>query len=393
MPSSLRYIMKASRIQVVGWGANQVSAASQVGSWKIGVAALLAALACSAPPDAQRPYTVAEGDSPSGAERYCAWYGDARGDVLYFGAAPFWSAFRAHGDDPRGDLAARGPQPIGRFDLRRGRLLEPLEVGEPASRSGVWDVLAHPNGRVYFTTYFEAMGSVDPASGEVRRFEALGPGLNELAAGPDGALLVSRYGVTDGAPGAVVVFSPDGEPIDEFPLSAPSGFRAAPKTLAFDPNRGEIWATTDLLPDADAAIRHDTYVLDRRGRELRRIERPEVQFVAFAADGTGYRAELDGARLELVVVSPDGSSERILLDDGFVASHDFVQDIQPAPDGRVVVTRWSGWLHVIGDAPTPRALRLPALEPDGLYYSGVVSDGRVCATYCAGIHVVCRDIR
>ena len=97
--------------------------------------------------------------------------------------------------------------------------------------------------------------------------------------------------------------------------------------------------------------------------------------------------------LELVVVSPDGSSERILLDDGFVASHDFVQDIQPAPDGRVVVTRWSGWLHVIGDAPIPRTLRLPTLEPDGLYYSGVVSDGRVCATYCAGIHVVCRNIR
>jgi hypothetical protein len=59
----------------------------------------------------------------------------------------------------------------------------------------------------------------------------------------------------------------------------------------------------------------------------------------------------------------------------------------------VVVTRWSGWLHVIGDTHPPRTLRLPALEPGGLYYSGFLTDGRVCATYCAGIRVVCRDIR
>ncbi len=386
--------MKASRIPGLERGANRVSPAARVGAWATAAGALLAAaLACSATPAAQRPYTVAQGDPPSGDERYCAWYGDSRGGVLYFGASAFWSAFRAHGEDPRADLAAPGPQPVGRFDLRRGRLLGPLEVGGPASRSGVWDVLAHPNGRVYFTTYFEAMGSVDPSTGEVRRFEALGPGLNELALGPDGALLASRYGVSDGPPGAVVVFSPEGERIDEFPLAAPPGFRAAPKTVAFDPTRGEIWATSDVLPEGDGAIRHDTYVLDRRGRELRRIERPEVQFVAFSADGTGYRAEVDGARLELVVTAPDGSAERILLDDGFVASHDFVQDIQPAPDGRVVVTRWSGWLHVIGGARAPRTLQLPALEPGGLYYSGVLTDDRVCATYCAGVRVVCRDIR
>ncbi len=385
--------MKASIIQRVERAANPVSAAARIGTRATAAAALLgAALACSAPPGAQAPYTLATGDPPSRAERYCAWYGDARGDVLYFGAAPFWSALRAHGGDPRGDLAAAGPQPVGRFDLRRGQLLAPLEVGGPASRSGVWDVLAHPNGRVYFTTYFEAMGSVDPSSGEVRRFESLGPGLNELAPGPDGNLLVSRYGVTDGAPGALLVFSPDGERIDEFPLDAPPGYRAAPKTVAFDPIRAEFWATTDLLPEADAAIRHDTYVLDRRGHELRRIESPEVHFVAFAADGSGYRAEVDGARLELVVLTPNAPVRRILLDDGFVASHDFVQDILRAPDGRVVVTRWSGWIHVIEDARAPRTLQLPRLEPGGLYYSGVVRDNRVCATYCGGIRVVCRDI-
>ena len=58
----------------------------------------MAALACSATPPAQRPYLVAQGEPPSGAERYCAWYGDVRGDVLYFGAAAFWEAMRAHGD-------------------------------------------------------------------------------------------------------------------------------------------------------------------------------------------------------------------------------------------------------------------------------------------------------
>ena len=122
---------------------------------------------------------MARAEPSSAEERYCAWYGDARDGVLYFGQAAFWPASRASGasgggeEDPRADLAVAGPQLIGRFDLGRGELLPPLEVGPADARSGVWDVHAHSNGRVYFTTYFESMGWVDPRSGEVRHLEAL----------------------------------------------------------------------------------------------------------------------------------------------------------------------------------------------------------------------------
>ena len=65
------------------------------------------------------PLQVLTAPPPSEAERYCAWYGDSRDQILYFGASPFWSTFREAGDDPRADLRAKGPQIVGRFDLKR----------------------------------------------------------------------------------------------------------------------------------------------------------------------------------------------------------------------------------------------------------------------------------
>jgi hypothetical protein len=342
---------------------------------------------------------VARAEPPSAEERYCAWYGDARGSVLYFGQAAFWSSYRASGasgagvEDPRADLAVAGPQLIGRFDLRRGELLPPLEVGPADARSGVWDVHAHANGRVYFTTYFASMGWVDPRSGEVQRLGALGPSLNEIAPGPGGDLLVSRYAEAGGAgSGSILLITPEGELLAEHPLEPPLGYLAAPKTPAFDPARGEIWATMDLLPEDGGPIRHDAYVLGLDGRERRRIERPEIQFVAFGADGTGYRAEREGSRLWLHVAPPGAAATRLPLDDAFAADFDFVQHIQVARDGRAVVTRWSGFVHVVDPRHATQTLRLPALEPDGLYYSGVLAGERVCATYCADVSVVCQSL-
>ena len=78
--------------------------------------------------------------------------------------------------------------------------------------------------------------------------------------------------------GSVVVLDPDGGVLAEYPLAAPAGFIAAPKTVAYDGLRGEIWLTTDLLPlgdDSGTSSRHDTFVLDSAGAELRRIESPE----------------------------------------------------------------------------------------------------------------------
>lgn len=350
-----------------------------------------AALGCTGPGRPTAPL-VATAPPPSQTERYCAWYGDARNGVLYFGEAAFWSGYRASGGDPRADLAHEGPQLVGRFDLASETLLAPLDVGVAGARSGVWDVLAHPNGRVYFTTFFEPMGWVDPVSGATGRFPALGRGLNEIAPGPGESLLVTRYGGNDGGSGSVLRISPEGELLAELPVPPPSGsaVRTAPKTPAFDPGTREVWVTDDLLPVGAGEIARDAVVLSESGELRRRISEPEIQFVAFDARGTGDLAEVDAAGLSLRQI-PAG--RRLLLDRHFARALDFAQDVKPAPDGRVVVTRWSGTLHVVSPDGGVRDVTLPALEPGGLYYTGVVTGERLCATYCAGVSVVCTDLR
>jgi hypothetical protein len=359
---------------------------------------LLTLVSCLHPESGESGSRTYVYETPSSVERYCAWYGDARDAVLYFGTAAFWSAMRSHDNDPMADLLLEGPVAIGRFDLRRERMLAPLEVGTAGNRSGVWDVLAHPNGRIYFTTFYESAGYVEVPGGRFVRLPNLGAGLNELALGPDGGVLASRYGsaVEREGSGAIVSFDPDGMWLAEFPLRAPDGYRVAPKTVAFDPMRREIWVTTDLLPIApEDPQRHDTYVLSERGDELLRISEPEIQFVAFAEDGTGYRAEVEGRNLWLQIGAQGDGSEggrRILLDDAFAAALDFVQDIELTADGRAVVSRWSGWVHVVDSPSTIRSTRLPRLADDGLYYSAVAEGDRICATYCSNVSVVCRDI-
>ena len=360
--------------------------------------ALLILVGCLHPESRESGSRIYTNDAPSSVERYCAWYGDARDAVLYFGTAAFWSAMRSHGNDPMADLLEEGPVEIGRFDLRKERMLEPLEVGAAGNRSGVWDVLAHPNGRIYFTSFYEPAGYAEVPTGRFVRLPNLGTGLNELALGPDGGVLASRYGSAferEGS-GAVVSFDPDGRLLAEFPLRAPDGYRVAPKTVAFDPVRREIWVTTDLLPIAAGdPPRHDTYLLSERGEELLRISEPEIQFVAFAEDGKGYRAEVEGRNLWLRVSAPGEGAEggrRILLDRAFSAALDFVQDIELSADGRAVVSRWSGWVHVVDSPNEVRSTRLPQLADDGLYYSAFAEGDRICATYCSDVSVVCRDI-
>jgi hypothetical protein len=404
--------LRRPRLRTIRWSADRKTGrrgldppASRVGRggkiggglWAFPLALWLAGggAACAAPrpgsaPPAAEIATEAQAEGAAPAERSCAWYGDARDSVLYFGESAFWAAARAHGD-PLADRLVPGPRRIGRFDLSRRRLLAPLDAGPGDAPTGVWDVLAHANGRVYFTTWFDAMGWVDPATGEVRRLDGLGKGLNEIAQGPAGTLLVSRYGNPDEAAGggSVVIADLEGARVAELPLAAPAGYRAAPKTVAFDRVRDEIWATTDLFPLSGGPIRHDAYVLDRAGREKRRIERPEVQFVAFGPDGTGLLAEVEGARLDLRVRPPAGPDRVLAADAAFASRSDFVQDVHFAPDGRAVMTRWSGVVHVFDPPDSLATLRLPRLEPGGLYYSGVLAGERICATHCGGLTVVC----
>ena len=334
---------------------------------------------------------VIAADPPSATEDYCAWYGDARGDRLYFGQAAFWSAHRASDGDPRADLQHPGPQLVGRFDLAREELLEPLDVTTPGARSGVWDVHAHDNGRVYFTTFFETMGWVDPATGASRRFEDLGPGLNEIAPGPDGSLLVTRYGGGERGAGAVLQLSPEGELLAELAVPPPARaeVQLAPKTPAYDPRRTEVWTTNDLLPLGPGATRYDAVALAPSGRVLRRVEEPEIQFVAFDREGFGHFAEVDDRGLRLRQTGP---GRTLPLDPAFVRSLDFAQDVKALADRRVVVTRWSGHVHVIEPDGRLASLRLPALAAGGLYYTAVARGRRVCATHCGGVEIVCSDL-
>lgn len=359
----------------------------------------VAALACAAQapaPPAKAPHGLAVNvaRAPSADERYCAWYG-SRGadDVLYFGQAAFWSAMARAGGDPTADLKHVGPQLVGRFDLAREKFLLPLDVGSAESRSGVWDVLAGDDGEVYFTTFFEEAGSVNPSTGRVRRL-ALGGALNELAEGPPGTIAASRYGSKD-AGGDVIAFDRQGHTVRRWPLVSLPGFRIAPKTPLWDALRGELWVTADQLPDAEHGTvpRQDANAVDASGRARLIEEPPELMFVAKGGDGTLYRAEADGSALSLRVVPPPGRGEPrvIRLDDAFAAAADFAQDIQVGPDGRVVVTRWSGIVHVVDPGGRARSVSLPRLDPAGLYYTAVLHGDRLCATYCADVTVVCAD--
>jgi hypothetical protein len=389
--------------------ATRVGSAISGGSlgWRglVAAAVLLAALGCagerSEPPSIFPRATgvsVQVAHPPSSAERYCAWYGaEGAEDVLYFGEAAFWSAKAKAGGDPTADLQQPGPQLIGRFDLIEERWLPPLAVGTAESRSGVWDVLQGGDGEIYFTTFFEEAGSVSPATGRVRRL-ALGGALNELARGPDGSVLASRYGTgaADAGDGDVIAFDRDGHMVRRWSLTAPPGYRVAPKTPLWDALRNELWVTADHLPIAGGpgaalAPRQDAVVVDASGRARLLPEPPELLFAAKSRDGEIYRAEVDGRALWLTVVPPRGETRRVLLDAAFAPDLDFAQDIQVAADERVAVTRWSGVVHVLERDGRVRSVALPRPDPAGLYYTGVLHGQRLCVTYCADVTVVCVD--
>lgn len=317
--------------------------------------------------------------------------------MLFFGESAFWAAMRTAKGDPTADLNVKGPKRIGRFNLSVEKMEAPITVDVPGG-SGVWDVLA-VGDQVYFTTFFGPGGVVDVAREELTVFTEAGPGLNELARGPGGTILASRYGEAGGGPGSVVMMDGEGRVVNEIPLAAPEGWLAAPKTVAYDPLRRQIWVTVDLVSSGGAGARQDARRLTLDGKELSRIEDPEIQFVLFSGEGPGYFAARFGRQLALLVLEPLAprgdpilSARRIVLDDAFDPAVDFAQDIHLAADGRVVVTRWSGLVHVVTpDTNAVETVAFPREGGAGLYYSAVLDGPSLCATYCAGVEVVCTD--
>ena len=335
------------------------------------------------------------GPPPSRQEAWCAWFGDVGGETLYFGVSAFWGAFRASGGDPRADLQIAGPRQIGRFDLERESFREPLAAGPGDAPGGVWDVLVHPDGHVWFTTFFGLGGRVDPQSGRVRPLAEAGLALNELALGPGDRVVASRYLADAEGRSEVLLLARDGTPLRRLSLRAPSGLAVAAKSVAWDPVRDEIWVNTDLLDSQGQAVGHDARVLDAEGHERLRIATPEIQFMAFSGEGTGWLAEREAGRLWLRILpaQPTGSAwprgHRVLLDPAF-ASTDFVQEIRPAPDGSALLTRWSGRVHRVWSDGRIRSFQLPR-DGGELYYTGVLHEGRLCATRCGSVDVVCRN--
>jgi hypothetical protein len=357
----------------------------------IAILAALAAACARGPAPEPRP-------SPPGAQA-CSWYGDADDGTLYFGESGFWAGMRGAGGDPRGELRAGGSeQLVGRFDLEHEAMLPALQTAATTARPGTWDVLVHPNGRVYYTSFYDAAGSVDPATGAAVRFEAAGTGLNELALLPDGRVLATRYGAQQGGDGSIVVLDADGRVVGELPLAPAAGATVAPKSLAYDRVRHVVWVNTDLVTSDPNATRHDARIVDlATGREVARFDAPELQFPQFGSDGRGWFAWLDGTRLLLQITEPGEATgpdagRVLLLDPDFGAGVDFVQDVRVQADGRVVATRWSGRVHVIDPDDRIRTVALPRAPEHGLYYTAVAHGERVCATLCAGVRVVCASL-
>ena len=365
--------------------------ASRCGRWTRVACALVTLLAACA-----QPVKIVS-QAPAAGPAACSWFGDADDRTLYFGESGFWSATHGAAGDPTADLATAAPQVVGRFDLAREAMLAPLATATPLARSGSWDVLVHPNGRIYFTSYFDPAGWVD-ASGRAGRFDRAGHGLNELALLPDGHVLATRYGKEGGGDGSLVVLDPDGAVLAEHGLAPIAGATVAAKSLAFDPLRGVVWVNTDVIPAGGGASGHDARIVDlASGRELARFTAPELHFPAFAADGRGFFAWVDGTRLVLQITEPGTATgpkagRVLLLDDAFPAGIDFVQDLRAQRDGRVVATRWSGIVHVVDAQDRVRTAQLPRPVEKGLYYTAVATRDRVCATYCGGVRVVCAPL-
>lgn len=361
--------------------------------------ALLVALAACASPQPPAVFrTEITGWSAASTERYSAWFGDEAGGVIYFGLSPFWTELRAHGGDPTADLLEPSAHLIGRFEVERESFLPPLVVRRPGpeSRSSVWDVLAHPNGWIYYTTYFEEMGRVRPGLNEIEHFDDVGTGLNEIALGRDGNLYVTRYGAGiegDGSAregdGSVVVISPEGALLREQPLHARDGATTAPKSIAVDPLSGEIWTNADVVAP-NGGVSYATFHLDADLRVLEKGTAPELMFVAFDPTGRGFFVEDDAGRLRVRVTRKGAELAR--LDLGPRVAADFAQDVHFGAGGVAAIAFWSGRVELVrerdGEWEHARVtLERPAecVSPgqSAVFYSAFAESHSVYATlYC-----------
>lgn len=278
-----------------------------------------------------------------GKEVYDSWFADTDGRIIYFGQSPFWRAYHAGKiPDPQGDLREEGDYLIGRFDTNGDTFLAPLKVGR--GKASVLDVLYHTgNHKIYFTTFFDIMGYVDPNTKKVGYFKEVGVGLNELYQGPGGKIYATRYSSAAGKGGSVVVMSPSGRLLKEFFLYLP-GFVVAPKSIAVSPITGEIVVNSDMFSLKDDLIRHDSFVLGPDGSVRQRIMEREIFFMSFDSQGKKWLAECskDGS-WRMNITYPEGKVVSLLIDPK-PFPFDVIQDIKHR-GGVTIATAWSGKLY------------------------------------------------
>lgn len=331
-----------------------------------------------------------------GAELYSAWFGSARDGILYFGLSPFWQRMREADGDPTAELRESGSLLIGRFDLTQRRFLEPLVAAPGSHPESTWDVLAHSNGRIYFTTFFGAMGSVAADGSDAQLYPSLGHGLNELYEAPNGAIFVTRYAGQGGpqAPGTVLVVDPRGRRIEEWQLEALPGTRLSPKSIAVDPFNAEVWINTDTFGvDPAGAVLHETLRISAEGNVLERWQDPELMMVSFDALGVGWFAKRQDGRLQLRRnVDRNAGPDEVSIDLGPIGASDFVQDISFATTGETVLTRWSGRIHIVAPSGARRIVDLTPEGEDcnrtggpGLHYTAVLWESALFVSrHCGG---------
>ncbi len=345
-------------------------------------------------------------DANRGSENYSAWFGDSDGRVIYFGLSPFWELWWAEQGDSSADLREPGDHLIGRFDLQNRVFLSPLLVraGAEDVRSSVWDVLAHSNGRVYYSTYFEELGWVDPETGEVGFIEGHGVGFNEIVEGPGGNLYITRYSNSPSNPagqsfGGLVVLTPDGEMLREVRFGRTDRQFTAPKSVAVDPKTGEVWLNADVFLEK-GGIEFAMIHLDAEGKILERAsDGSELMFMDFDASGNGYFVVDDAGTIELLVRRAEEVVSRFDL--GPRIPGDFAQDLQINSDGEVAISFWSGSVVVSSERagqqrwtritlPKPRRCNPP--RGRSVTYSAFIHEQRVYATLYCGASITSAPI-
>jgi sugar lactone lactonase YvrE len=334
----------------------------------------------------------------TGPERYGSWFGDSDGRVFYFGLSPFNTELRrceAEGGSlcPLRELGRTGDHLIGRFDMDEERFLAPLLVrsNDPEATSSVWDVLVHSNGRIYYTTFWNEFGSVLPDGGDVRHYPGAGDGLNELWEGPGGEIYVTRY---LGEKPGIAVFGPDGRLRRELVMPQAPGATICPKSLAVDPNRGDVWFNTDTFYEDGRPVGFDAYRMSAGGEVLEQVSHPLLAFVSFDAAGRGWFVDDTGGAWAVRIVEPDGTTTRVEL--GPRGLIDVVQDVKHHGDVTVLAT-WQRRVFAVRaplGGPVEHCV-FPAPPVDcgsepPLGYTTVVSarDGDVYGTVDCGIRII-----